>query len=226
MAVMTRITIAAIFLLGLSHAASTQSFDCAKAQTRVEKMICAEPALRELDEHLGRYYAAGRTEVGDAASCLQTNQTHWLRSTRNVCQNATCLKNAYLNRLAELDGLQPGATAIRNITLPRVPVLMWVIPAAADNVAAPNKANARPLELTGVVVEEIENGGDGFMLRTSNGTKVPLMLLMFYEDRTRDRLTVLAKDTGARFRARGFAASDSRRTYFEPSRCTFIHRLP
>ena len=84
---MMRTAVVAIFLLGLPSAASAQSFDCKKAQTRVEKMVCADGLLRELDEHLGRYYAAGRTELQEAAACLQTDQAQWLRSTRNVCQN-------------------------------------------------------------------------------------------------------------------------------------------
>ena len=57
MVAMLRITIAAILLFGLSNPVSAQSFDCRKAQTRIEKMICADAGLSELDEHLGRYYA-------------------------------------------------------------------------------------------------------------------------------------------------------------------------
>jgi uncharacterized protein len=222
---MTRMAIAVVLLLGLTHSPAAQSFDCAKAQTAVEKMICANPALRTLDEHLGRYYAAGRAELGDAASCLQADQAQWLRSTRDVCQSAGCLNTAYLNRLGELDGLQPGATAIRNITLPRVPSLAWVIAPAADKVAAPPKPAARPFEATGTIVDEVANG-DGFMLRTTAGTKVPLVLLMFLDGKTPSVLAALSKQPNTTFRARGYAASDGARTYFEPSRCTFIHRMP
>ena len=38
-------TIAAVLLLGLSNAVSAQSFECKKAQTRVEKMICADARM-------------------------------------------------------------------------------------------------------------------------------------------------------------------------------------
>lgn len=222
---MTRITFAAILLLGLSSAASAQSFDCKKAQTRVEKMICADAGLRELDEHLGRYYAAGRMELERAESCLRTDQMQWLKTTRDACTDASCLKTAYLNRLGELDALQPGATAIKNITLPAVPALVWVIGPAADQAAAPPNAKASPLEATGRIVDDVANG-DGFMLRTKDGTNIPLVLLMFLDGKTPQQLASLAREKGATFRARGFAASDGRRTYFEPSRCTFIHRMP
>src|SRR5436190_10263052 len=144
-------TVGAVVLLGLSHSAAAQSFDCAKAQTRVEKMVCADATLRELDEHLGRYYAAGRRELAEAASCLQADQAQWLKAARDICQNGACLKTAYLNRLAELDALQPGATAVKNITLPAVPSLVWVIAPAADKVAAPPKPGAKPFEATGTL---------------------------------------------------------------------------
>ncbi|MEO8679874.1 MAG: hypothetical protein ABI665_12550 [Vicinamibacterales bacterium] len=195
------------------------------ARTRVEKMICANAGLSELDEHLGRYYVAARMALESGGSCLQTDQAQWLKSTRDACRNDTCLKTAYLNRLGELDGLQPGATAIRNIELPRVPSLVWVIAPAADTVAAPPHPKARPLEAIGAVVDGVANA-EGFVLRTKDGTDLPLVLLMFIEGNTHQHLAALAKQQGVTFRARGYAASDGKRTYFEPSRCTFIHRLP
>jgi uncharacterized protein len=220
-----RLTIAAIVLSSLSGAASAQTFDCRKAQTQVEKMICADAGLSALDEHLGRYYAAGRTQLESAGSCLQADQAQWVNSTRDLCQNNACLTTAYLNRLGELDALQPGATAIRNISFPRVPSLAWVIAPASDKVAAPPVPNVRPLEATGVIVDDVSNG-DGFVLRTTNGTNVPLLLLMFMEGTTPQQLAGLARETGVTFRARGYSGPDGKGTYFEPSRCTFIHRMP
>jgi uncharacterized protein len=222
---MMRTVAAAVLLLGLSNAAAAQSFDCQKAGTPVEKLICADAPLRELDEYLGRYYAAARAELEGAASCLQADQAQWLKATRNACSTAACLKTAYLNRLGELDPLQPGATAIKNLELPNVPALVWVIPPAADKVAAPAKPDAKPLTATGTIVDEVTTG-DGYMLRAADGTKFPLVLLMFLDGKTPEQLAALARQKGATFRATGFAATDGKRTYFEPSRCTFIHRMP
>jgi uncharacterized protein len=219
-----RIRIVTILLFGMTHVAYAQSFDCKKAQTRIEKMVCADSGLSELDEYLGRYYAAARLELGRAASCLQTDQAQWLKVTRDACRNASCLKTVYLNRLGELDALQPGATALKNIALPRVPSLAWVIAPAADKTAAPPKPNAEPLELFGAVVDDVANG-DGFMLRTG-GKNVPLVLSMLLEPIDQQHLAAIAKEKGMSFRARGYEASDGTRTYFEPSRCTFIHRFP
>lgn len=223
--ILINVALTAAMLVPAERAAASQSFDCAKAQTRVEKLICSDGRLRELDEHLGRYYEAGRAAVERAASCLQSDQAQWLKTIRNQCADAACLKAAYLDRLGELDALQPGATAIRNITLPRVPSLTWIIAPAADTVGAPLNPKATPFEATGAILNEVSGGGDGFMLQTRDRGKVPLVLLMFMEGNTPELLSALAKEKNATFRARGYAAMDGSRTYFEPSRCTFIYRL-
>ena len=219
------IVLTAALLLPAEPPVVLQSFDCAKAQTPVDKMICSDAGLRELDEHLGRYYAAGRAAVEGAAACLQSDQAQWLKTIRNQCADASCLRGAYLDRLGELDALQPGATAIRNLTLPRVPSLVWIIAPASDTVAAPPNPRAKPFEAVGAIVDEV-TGGDGFMLVTSSGQRVPLVLLMFLEGNTPALLSALAKEKNATFRARGYAAQDGSRTSFAPSRCTFLYRMP
>jgi uncharacterized protein len=218
----------------LAHRSATreggaQSFDCAKAQTRIEKMICGDRSIADLDENLGRYYAAARAGNARAASCLQADQTAWLKSKRDACADASCVKSAYLNRLAELDPLQPGATAIRNFELPIVPSLVWVIPPAADTVAAPSNPRAKPFEATGAIVDDIATNAnsEGIVLRTADGKRIPLMMLMFLESPSQEHLQSLAKERNATFRARGFAATDpGGKTFFEPSRCVFLHRMP
>jgi hypothetical protein len=77
--------------------------------------------------------------------CLQSDQAQWLKSTRDACTDGACLTSAYLNRLAELDPLQPGATALKKVTLPPAPALVWVVPPAADTVAAPPNPKGQAL---------------------------------------------------------------------------------
>ena len=56
---MRSMTVACIsMLLSCFLEASTASFDCARAQGRVEKAICGDAGLSQLDVHLARYYAA------------------------------------------------------------------------------------------------------------------------------------------------------------------------
>lgn len=84
------------------------SFDCAKAGTPVEKLICGQYAeyLRSLDRDLaavwGEVRAAGK---GDLAA-----QRRWL-AARGQCKDETCLVDRYEARLAQLRGLLgPGIT--------------------------------------------------------------------------------------------------------------------
>lgn len=216
-------------MLLAANTASAQSFDCAKALTRIEKLVCSDKSLAELDEYLGRYYSAARAGNPAAASCLQANQSEWLKSRRDACASADCVRAAYLDRLAELDPLQPGATALKNIALPSVPSLVWVIPPAADKVAAPPNPRAKPFEATGTIVDDIATNpnSEGIVLRTAEGKRIPLMLTMFLEPPAHEHLTAMAKERGVVFRARGYAGTDpSGGMFFEPSRCIFVHRLP
>lgn len=224
---MTRIGFAcASLLMAWGTTAAAASFDCAKAQSRIEKAICANTEVSTLDEYLGRYYAAARSSLGRAADCMRADQTQWLRTVRDGCADATCLKKVYLERLAELDALQPGASALKSVELPRVQTLAWIVPPAADKVAAPTKPAAKPLVARGRLVNDVAQG-DGFVLRTAGGATHILLLTMFLESPTDTRLEVLAKNANATFLARGFEARDSSgKAYYEPSQCVFLYRLP
>ena len=215
----------ALLALAFSGAAAAASFPCDKAQSRIEKAICADAEVSQLDEYLGRYYSGARLAVGTGASCLAADQRRWLSDTRNACADGACLKKAYLERLGELDALQPGASALRNVELPRVPSLAWIIPPAQDNVAAPPKPNAQPLVVRGELYDDVTQG-DGFVLRGAQGSTL-LVMLMFLDGETANRLAVLAKEPNNSYLARGHAATNSTgRIYFEPSRCVLLYRLP
>ncbi|HEU5178681.1 MAG TPA: lysozyme inhibitor LprI family protein, partial [Burkholderiales bacterium] len=195
-----------LFLLiaGGSAPVMAASFPCDKAQSRVEKAICADAELSQLDEYLARYYGGARAALGSGASCLAADQRRWLSDVRNACADTMCLKNAYRGRLGELHPLQPGATSLRNLELPVVPSLVWIIPPAQDQVAAPPKPKAPPLEVRGELLDDIANG-DGFVLRGAQGATL-LVMLMFIDEATGQRLTVLSKLPNVSYLARGSAA--------------------
>jgi len=225
---MSRTSAACSLLLALAWSApgGAASFACEKAQSRVEKAICADAELSQLDEYLARYYGGARAALGagGGAACLAADQRSWLSKTRNACGDTACLKKAYLERLGELDALQPGASALRNLELPRVPALVWIIPPAQDNVAAPPKPNAPPLEVRGELFDDVAQG-DGFLLRGAQGSTL-LAMLMFLEPATAERLAVLAKMQNVSYLARGQAATSGGKIYYEPSRCVFLYRMP
>ena len=219
---MRRVLVVALWCLG--GVAQAASFDCSKAATATEKAICANPRVSDLDEYLGRYYQAGRASMGrEAGACLASNQREWLRGVRNVCKDAKCLERVYLSRLAELDPLQAGAAAVKNLELPNVKSLVWIIGPAADTVAAPRNVRREPLVVTGKLVDDVANG-DGFVLQDAAGVKHVLLLLMFIDKADGVVLESNARASSSKFEARGEREVPG--ANFAASACTFLYRLP
>jgi len=208
--------------LALSANSPAASFDCARASNGAERMICASPRLSELDEYAARYYAGARLALKDAESCLRADQQEWLRR-RDQCAGHGCIENAYLDRLAELHPLQPGATSLRNDALPERPGLVWIIPPAADKVAAPANPKAVRGFLRGTLLDEV-GSGDGFVVRSASGDRRLVAMLMFLDPATASRLSQLAREPDVTFMVSGHVAGEGAGKHFEPSRCTFIHR--
>ena len=101
-------TTALWLVLGCSaHAAS---FDCAKAQTSVEKLICADVDLSKLDEDMAAAYTKSANVSGGAAS-IRRRQKQWLKE-RNACVDAACVKSAYQSRARTLAQSTPSTQGI------------------------------------------------------------------------------------------------------------------
>jgi uncharacterized protein len=202
--------------------AAAASFDCAQARTIIERQICADDALSELDERLGRHYRGAQQALPNARECLRDDQREWLRA-RNSCSDAACLKQTYLQRLAVLDGLQPGANTIEDLELPAVPVLVWIIPPAEDEIAVPRTTDETAGAMTtrmGKVVNEIDAGGD-LLIVTDAGDRIALTLLMTADPATVNRLSEFAR-RDALFTVRGVLIENEDGLHFDASRCVFI----
>jgi uncharacterized protein len=217
----------AIAALSLSSAPFAASFDCKKSSTPVEKLICSDTYLSELDEHLARYYAQVRDQVqsGAAGTCVGANQRQWLNSVRNVCKDAACLEQAYLARLAEFDGMQDGASTVKNIELPRADALAWVMGPEEDQVAAPRTPKAPALVVRGKLVNEVKDG-DGYVVKANDGKKYLLLPLMFLGGPTTTILEGLSTDKDSTFEVRGQGETDGDGSvHFSQGACRFIYRL-
>lgn len=80
------------------------SFDCAKASTRSEQLICSDSALAALDLALAELYASARARVSDKAG-LKDAQNRWRREVRDACSDDACMKREYEDRIAHLRAL-------------------------------------------------------------------------------------------------------------------------
>jgi hypothetical protein len=81
-------------------AADAPSFDCAKAATRVEKMICADSELAAVDRAVAKLYAG--VSRADRKK-LFTSQADWLKE-RDRCEDRGCLLGSYDERFFDLFG--------------------------------------------------------------------------------------------------------------------------
>ena len=79
----------------LAHAADGPSFDCARATSAINRMICASPDLSVLDRTLADHYRALLAQPGIDVAALQRDEARWLREVRNTCPDAACLTQAY-----------------------------------------------------------------------------------------------------------------------------------
>ena len=81
-------------------AKTSPSFDCAKAATEVEKLICSDDELAKLDVEMNKSYHAFMKTLDDDfyRDKLKTKQREWLKDiTKAPCFSGTdkinCLKN-------------------------------------------------------------------------------------------------------------------------------------
>ena len=91
----------------------TPSFDCAKAGSEAEKLVCADNGLATLDKRLAYLYAAELAKP-DASKDLEAMQRGWVKG-RDDCWKAddkrVCVEESYRTRIAELQINSPGAMA-------------------------------------------------------------------------------------------------------------------
>ena len=103
-AAMRRHYLSGSLVLIFSTAAYGAGFDCAKAATLVEKSICADKRLSELDDRLMTAYKGAMSASPDPKN-VKAMQLSWLANERNKCQDAECLRGAYAKQVAKLSDI-------------------------------------------------------------------------------------------------------------------------
>lgn len=104
-----RVVLCALSLAFAGRAAAVSpSFDCAKARTGVERAVCVDQVLSELDRHLADVYQKALLgQTRESRARLVAEQRRWIadRDHRCVCDGIrTCLVDAYRLRIAQLRG--------------------------------------------------------------------------------------------------------------------------
>jgi uncharacterized protein len=161
--------------------------------------------------------------LGNGASCLKADQRMWLKIVRNPCGgDASCLSAAYLARLATLDALQPGASALKNVDLPASPVLLTAIPPEAD-AAAPT--GTETIELRGQLVHEAQDINNmGYAVKPGQGAARAFVLDMSIGNSPSHDIVrgLIEGGREARFMVRGIATGEGG---FSDGACRFVYRV-
>ena len=77
------------------------SFDCSKAKSVNEKLICGDSELSALDSQFGEIYRQAKTRAIDKNAFNQQAVAEWKLREAN-CQEKACLTDWYARRKAQL----------------------------------------------------------------------------------------------------------------------------
>jgi uncharacterized protein len=86
----------------LAPLALAQSFDCAKANSPAEHLICATPVLSDLDVTMTNLYRAALNVNPRRVAEIRRDQTAWWRRREACTDDAACIEEAEVSRIAEL----------------------------------------------------------------------------------------------------------------------------
>lgn len=98
-----------IFTLSFPMLSCAASFDCTKAISATEKLICSDEKISALDEQMAASYKFGLEKATDKDAFKKT-QVEWLKQQR-TCKDEVCLTKAYE---ARLDVLQEKENILAN----------------------------------------------------------------------------------------------------------------
>ncbi|WP_150646579.1 lysozyme inhibitor LprI family protein [Pandoraea pnomenusa] len=80
------------------------SFDCAKASSPIELLICSTPQTADADLRLASAYSGARAKASDPAA-LKADQRKWMKNERDACSDAECLVKVTEARIQKLNAM-------------------------------------------------------------------------------------------------------------------------
>lgn len=89
---MKKLTLALLLIASTTHAAS---FDCTKARSNAEKLICTTPALSQADDRLYEDYLQAKKATGNSPEFKHLTKQNW--TLREQCTTTSCLAEWYTN---------------------------------------------------------------------------------------------------------------------------------
>ncbi|WP_158219398.1 MULTISPECIES: hypothetical protein [unclassified Achromobacter] len=84
-------------LAGLPWGAHAVTFDCTKARSAPEKLICSTPDLSRADDHLKQSFEAARARATDKKAFNDRARQEWQRREK-TCTDAACVRQWYADQ--------------------------------------------------------------------------------------------------------------------------------
>jgi len=110
-----KLSIASLTIVcGMMYNSHAVSFDCSKATTLVESLICSDDRLSQLDDLLNESYKKTISNNSQKAK-LKSEQLSWMKNIRNKCKSYECLAASYEERINALTSSNPLKKADKNI---------------------------------------------------------------------------------------------------------------
>jgi len=97
----TRVAGAAPTAPAATAARARPSFDCTKAHSRTERLICGDQQLAQLDRELGNLYARAKAASANPADFRRRSDAQW-KKREESCRDRECLLAWYAQRRAQL----------------------------------------------------------------------------------------------------------------------------
>jgi len=132
-----------LFAFG-SQPATSQSFDCRKAATTVERSVCADPHLKQLDTELAdNYRAAKKQVVQEGEKALVATQRAWVADRNRQCATGAeaCITEKYQERnglLVALLARTSDENPVIDAADPAVLLGSWTVSSESHDPATPS----------------------------------------------------------------------------------------
>jgi len=86
-------------------AAASPSFDCARARTRGEVLVCGDPGLAALDRQMASQFSAALSDADSRQRVLLNRTRGRFLSFRDRCDDSECVAETYRGRMREISDI-------------------------------------------------------------------------------------------------------------------------
>lgn len=180
---MKRIIWIILGLLVLLTTAQAASFDCTKAGTKIEKLICSNPELSALDEELGdEYQSEVNSYDSDKASHIVNVQKRWLKTTRNKCSDKACLIEAYTSRIKEFKYLSPFFGVYKGYSQACLNSILVL----TDETIGMNDCRELPYDV-------LESGSDHVLIKPRSSSKCDIPIMKLSHDKPSEVMPIFGR---------------------------------